>query len=308
MKSQILISLILTSLAFSSEAANADDTAPGRPRLIVALSGGGCKAVGQIGVLRSLEKNKIRIDGIVGVSMGATIGALYCAGVPLDTIEEMFVSGKLQKNMFKGITSRILTTAFEPLSRAVGVKGRGGYASGKSFERYLATKLPATFDQLKIPFSCVATNLVQGSTEVIAQGDLPLSVVASNCVPVVCGPIEMNGSLYIDGNIRNILPSQMAKSMHPDVLVAAVSDAPIKPVAKEQFSNKLKVMARVMDMILDKSDRSNEGADVVVYPDVEGITYLTTRAEVLKKGVDAGELATDVVIGQIKNLAKMPPP
>src|SRR4030095_10267281 len=57
-----------------------------RPRLVLVLSGGAYKAVAEIGVLRSLEQHHIKIDAIVGTSMGATIGALYCAGVSVDDI------------------------------------------------------------------------------------------------------------------------------------------------------------------------------------------------------------------------------
>lgn len=60
-----------------------------RPKLVLALSGGAMKAVAEIGVLRSLEKHHIKIDGIVGTSMGATIGALYCAGMSVDDIEKL---------------------------------------------------------------------------------------------------------------------------------------------------------------------------------------------------------------------------
>lgn len=83
-----------------------------RPRLVVALGGGGCKSAAEIGVLRSLEKNHIRIDGIVGTSMGATIGALYCSGMSLDDIEKLFVDGSIPKAIAPRIRLKI---AAQPL-------------------------------------------------------------------------------------------------------------------------------------------------------------------------------------------------
>ena len=274
-----------------------------KPRLIVALSGGGCKAIGQIGVLRSLEEHHVKIDGIIGTSMGATIGALYAAGVPLDKIEEMFLSGRLQRHMFKGVGPRVVAMPFDPLSRAVGIKAKGGWATGKSFERFLAKDdlLPAHFSDLKIPFACVATNLMQGKSDVLATGDLRRAIVASNCIPIVCRPIQIDGQLYVDGGIKANLPSTIARGMHPDIVLAALADAPIKPQPKEHFDHKRAVLGRVVDIMLANADRSQvESSDILIYPDVEGIEYLTTNAEVLRKGISAGKAAMDAAVEKLE--------
>ncbi|MBX9690869.1 MAG: patatin-like phospholipase family protein, partial [Cyanobacteria bacterium] len=86
-----------------------------RPRLVLALSGGAFKSVAQIGVLRSLEQHHIKIDGIVGTSMGATIGALYCAGVSVDEIEAMYLNNTMQNAMLKGARMSVLTRPLAPL-------------------------------------------------------------------------------------------------------------------------------------------------------------------------------------------------
>lgn len=274
-----------------------------KPRLIVALSGGGCKAIGQIGVLRSLEEHHIKIDGIVGTSMGATIGGLYAAGVPLDDIEEMFLSGRLQRHMFKGVGPRVAAMPFDPLCRAVGIKAKGGWATGKSFQKYLAKDgmLPAHFSDLKIPFACVATNLMEGKSDVLATGDLRRAIVASNCIPIFCRPIQINGQLYVDGGIKANLPSTLARGMHPDILLAALADAPIKPQPKEHFDHKRAVLGRVVDIMLANADRSQvASSDILIYPDVDGIEYLTTNADVLRKGIASGKAAMDAVIDKLE--------
>ncbi|MBX9771959.1 MAG: patatin-like phospholipase family protein [Candidatus Obscuribacterales bacterium] len=67
------------------------------PNLALVLGGGGARGAAHIGVLKVLERNNIKPDLVVGSSMGAIIGALYCAGVPTSEMERMFVSGKIRK-------------------------------------------------------------------------------------------------------------------------------------------------------------------------------------------------------------------
>jgi NTE family protein len=272
-----------------------------RPRLILALSGGGCKAVAQIGVLRSFEKNGIAIDGIVGTSMGATVGALYCAGVSLDTIESMFLSGDLQRKMFKGLWVHM---AAAPIGRVVHlVKQRpyAGLTDGKAFRKYLAGRLPDTFDELKKPFACVVTNLGDGKTEVLSKGDLPTSVRASNAVPVLARPVDIDGKIYVDGALRANLPSEVAKNMHPDLVVAVLVDSALKPISTENFRSKWRVLNRVVDIIVANSDKGlAQSTDLLIYPDVDEVPYLTSDRKLLETAIKSGELTADGAIAKIK--------
>jgi len=271
-----------------------------KPRVILALSGGGCKAVAEIGVLRTLEKHKIAIDGIIGTSMGATIGALYCAGVPLDEIEAMFLSGDLQKNMFRGIAPRVLTAPLAPVAHVFKGKTYGGLSTGKNFEKFLSKRLPATFAELKIPLGCVVTNLEDGKTEVLTKGDLPISVVASNCVPIICKPIEINNHLYVDGALRANLPSEIAKTMKPDLVIAALVDAPINVVDKETFRSNWQILGRVVDIVLANTDKPKAAeSDVLIFPDTEGVSYMTSKEELLRKAIKSGEDAAEAVAPRI---------
>jgi NTE family protein len=263
-----------------------------RPRLVLALSGGGCKAVAEIGVLRYLEQHNIAVDAIVGTSMGATIGALYCSGMPVDKIESLFLSGELQHSMYKGIWRRIVTAPLAPLAHAVKGKPYAGLTTGKSFEKYLAKHLPPTFEQLKIPFASVVTDLVDGSTVVLTKGDLPTAVRASNCVPIMSQPVEMDDHLYVDGGLKANLPSLVAKSFNPDLVLATLVDSELKPVSKELFRSKMQVAGRVADIMLAHADKPQvANSDVLIYPKVSEVPYLTSDADILKAAIQAGEEA-----------------
>lgn len=272
-----------------------------RPKLIVALSGGGCKAVAEIGVLRSLEKHGVTIDGIVGTSMGATIGAMYAAGVPLDTIESMFLSGKLQHTMFKGLWVHMAAAPVNRMVHLVKEKPLAGLTDGKAFRKYLAKRLPDRFDQLKIPFACVVTNLGDGKTEILSKGDLPTSVRASNAVPVLARPVEIDGKVYVDGALRANLPSEVAKSMHPDLVLAVLVDSALKPISTDNFKSKWRVLNRVVDIMVANSDKGLAAStDLLIYPNVDDVPYLTSDRKLLETAIKSGELTADGAIAKIK--------
>ncbi|MBX9721636.1 MAG: patatin-like phospholipase family protein, partial [Candidatus Obscuribacterales bacterium] len=144
-----------------------------QPKVIVALGGGGFKSVAQIGVLRSLEKHNIHIDGIIGTSMGALIGSLYCSGHSLDEIENMFLDTTVQKSFNEHL---VLKTALRPLAHLsyfFRTRPYGGLTDAKKCSHLLQKKLPSSFNDLKIPFAAVATDLTDGRTRVLGSCELP---------------------------------------------------------------------------------------------------------------------------------------
>lgn len=272
-----------------------------KPRLILALSGGGCKAVAEIGVLRSFEQHGIKIDGIVGTSMGSTVGALYCAGVSVDAIEKLYLDETMQDAMLKGAIVSVITRPIKPMIYLLKGRPYAGITSGDGYLKLLQSKLPATFSELKIPFAAVVTNLTDGETTALATGDLPRSVLASNCVPTLYRPMMLGGKLYVDGGLKANLPSTIAQGMGADIVVAALVDTAIKPVNNKQFKSKKNLMMRVMDIMLANADKQQAHAsDILIYPDVDFVPGMTKDRDILKRGIAAGQKAADTVIGRIK--------
>jgi len=271
------------------------------PRLILALSGGGCKAVAEIGVLRSFEQHGIKIDGIVGTSMGSTVGALYCAGVSVDDIEKLFLEGTIQNACLKGAAASIITRPIKPILYLFKGRPYSGITSGGGYLKLLQEKLPADFSKLKIPFAAVVTNLTDGETVVLAKGDLPRSVLASNCVPTLYRPVMIDSKLYVDGGLKANLPSNIAQSMGADIVVAALCDTAVKPVPNKQFVSKKQLIMRVMDIMLANADKQQARAsDILIYPDVDFVPGLTKDKDILKKGIAMGQKAADTVAVKVK--------
>lgn len=274
-----------------------------KQRVILCLGGGGCKVVGEIGVLKSLEKNKIKVDGVVATSMGAVIGAMYCSGTPTSEIEELFTSGKIQKagalNVFlRGTFVHPLSVVLSKLKLA---ERRGGLSSGKRYFALLNSKLPRKFDDLKIPFAAVATNLTDGQTEMLASGNLPESVMASNTIPAVFVPRKLNGKLYVDGGLKANLPVKVATNNPDDLVIAVTVDTAIGAEPDKNLKTIRSVIKRVSDIMLAASDKHQaQSADVLVYPNCDDIPILCKDSDLIRKGIQAGEDAADKLMPEIK--------
>ena len=119
-------------------------------KLGLAICSGGARGVAHIGFLEALEEAGIRADYVSGCSMGSIVGACYCAGVPLDVVKERILSLKL---------SHVAALNVNP------IRSNGLFKFTKArklIEEYIPPE--TTFADLKIPFTCVATDLVSGVT------------------------------------------------------------------------------------------------------------------------------------------------
>src|SRR5580692_7074995 len=115
--------------------------------------------------------------------------------------------------MLKGAPLSVATRPLKSLTYIFKGRPYAGITDGKGYLGLLEKKLPASFEQLKIPFAAVVTNLTDGQTAVLGHGDLPKAVFASNCVPTLYRPLMIDGKLYVDGGLKANLPSDIAQSM-----------------------------------------------------------------------------------------------
>ncbi len=271
------------------------------PRLVLALGGGGCKVAAQIGVIKSFEKHHIPNDAIVGTSMGSLIGALYCSGMPINDIEKLFVEKEVQKSLLSKVIVNYALRPIKPLAHLFVGKPYAGMSSGKGYLKFLRKNLPAHFDQLKVPFAAVATNITDGQTCVLADGDLPMAVLASNAVPTLIRPVMIKDKLYVDGGLRANLPVDVAQSLTSGLIVSVLVDSAIKPENNEKFKSKNNLVMRVADIVMASADRQQvKRTDILIYPDVDFIPGLTQDPQLLKRGVLAGEKAADLMLPKIQ--------
>jgi NTE family protein len=229
--------LVLLALLYAG-AAKAD-----RPKIGLALGGGGAKGGAHVGVLEVLEELNVPVDYIAGTSIGAIVGGLYASGMSAAEIRQSISAVNWDEVLQDEPPRRDLTfRRKEEDSRylfdlGVGI-GRGGFRfpggliNGQNlFFMLQALTLPVAnvtdFDQLPIPFHAVATNVNTGEMVVLKQGQLASAIRASMALPGVFAPVDLDGLLLIDGGLVRNLPVDVVREMGADIVIAVDLGAPL---------------------------------------------------------------------------------
>ncbi|MDR3280734.1 MAG: patatin-like phospholipase family protein [Synergistaceae bacterium] len=257
-----------------------------RGGVVLVLSGGGTKGFAHVGVLKVLERERVPIVGIVGVSIGSVIGGLYACGYTADEIhgiiKETNVIGLLADSGTRikpdagvhrpaGENIRLYHMNFD---RDMNLSGPLGMLPALSFVSFLTKytgHLQTTeFGDLPIPFVCIATDLGTGEEVVMRNGNLASSIRASASIPGLLEPWPIDGRLLVDGGLVDNVPVEVARRIFPGYPVIAVNlagESIEKP--NERFKSMLDVMMQTIDiMTLDRIKRNEAMADLMLYPDV----------------------------------------
>ncbi len=274
-----------------------------RPTVALALGGGGVRGGAHVGVLRVLKEQGIPIDYIVGNSMGAIVGGLYAAGVSIDDIEKIMLNGSLRKSYMGMIPPKLLISPLIKLRHPF-KKHYAGLWTGNKFGRFLEKQLPAGIENVEdtpIPFSAVATNLIDGKAYRISDGKLSTAIRASSTIPPLLQPVAIKDKVYVDGGVRANLPASAARDTGADIVIAVLVDEPLRELPATQFRKISGIIGRLGDVMLAVADaRQLPFADVIINPDVSGLPVLNGSADDARKAVLAGEMATRKAMPEIK--------
>lgn len=189
-----------------SESGSLNEPLP-RPRTGLVLSSGGAKGLAHIGVIQVLEENDIRVDAVVGSSMGAYIAAVWAFG------HDGFHMEKLAREMeARWSWLRLIDPLLFP---------HGGLLRGEKIrERLKASIGEAGFADLARPLRVVATNLFTLERAVFSSGEVALAVKASSAIPGVCAPVRIGDEHYFDGGVVDPLPVDVARDLGMDIVIA----------------------------------------------------------------------------------------
>jgi NTE family protein len=226
-----------------------------RPRVVLVLGGGGARGLSHIGVLRVFEEERIPIDEIVGVSVGALIGALYAGGMDTDQIEKM--AGNVGWSQLTNVSRFRFFRLFmsdDMLSTA-------------KMETYLKKHIgDLTFSELKIPFSCVATDIRSGQRVVFQNGPVAIAARASATIPGMFQPVEYEHQFLVDGGLVDNLPTDIVHKSDTDVIVGVLPKA---DEYSRDVSTVLKVLIRSIeiqkDVIINERKKT---ADFLIEPNL----------------------------------------
>lgn len=292
-KTTVVIVLLICMFIFGNESS---------PKLGLVLSGGGAKGIAHIGVLKVLEEYNITPDYITGTSMGSIIGALYSLGYTASEMEEIILSQDWNE----------LLLDYVPLNRiALEEKDeKGRYAGSFPIEDYkitlpkglvagqnvsqLLSKLTIfahqveDFDNLPIPFLCIATDIETGEAVVLDSGYLPEAVRASMSIPSMFTPVEYDDRLLVDGGLVRNFPVSDCVDMGADIIIGVnVGSGLLK-------RDKLNSLVRIMEQSIAfqgaySTEEERKLADILIEPEVSEyqITEFTKGEELIALGEDA---------------------
>ena len=276
-----------------------------RPRIGLALGGGGALALSEIGALQWFEEHHIPVDVIAGTSMGCMVSALYSTG---RTPEQL--TGVMNDRVFSAVftfsnayTSRSFRRREDsrelPNGITVGLKHRISLRNSVLTDQGLNAFLDrqflryddqTDFNTLPIPLRCISTDLNQARAVTFARGSIPDAVRASVSLPGVFSPFELKGHEYVDGGVTENLPTKTVHQMQADVVLAF--SLPLAPVATGELGSILGVFQRSFVVGIEAAEREQrKSADVVIMPDISGYTandYLKAP-ELAKRGYAATE-------------------
>jgi NTE family protein len=316
----LLCAALLPGMAWSATtpaASPAADPAK-RPKICLALSGGGARGAAHIGVLKVLEQYRVPIDCIAGTSMGALVGAAYATGMQIEEMNE--ITGSISTELlFKETPPREelsmrrkledYTLLFGP---EIGVldgslKLPKGVVTGVQLETVLRKLSKAKgfhrFDDLPIPFRAVATDLVTGKPVVFKEGELANVMRASMSVPGAIAPAEFGGMMLVDGMLTENLPVQVARSMGADIVIAVNVGTPL--LRRDQLDGILGVASQMVSILTEQNVQASlallKPTDILISPELG--EYTTADFDRLAKIAPLGQAAAEKVSAQLAQLS-----
>jgi NTE family protein len=298
---RVLCLLVAALGCFCQQQLSASD----RPKIGVVLEGGGALGLAHIGVLQWFEEHRIPIDYLAGTSMGGLVGGIYATGMRANDLRDL-VSAIDWGEVIDGQTPfRALSFRRKEDKRAFqnelefGLRGGFNAPSGLSSGQrvtYLLNRVALpysdlkSFDDLPIPFRCVATDLSSGEQHVFENGSLGEALRATMSLPAIFTPVTDKKSIWVDGGLLNNLPVDVVKKMGADIVIAVyLNTSPFSPDTKRSLFT---VMNRSIGVMIAANElHSLETADLVVSVDLSGYSSASYAAgtQIMRKGFEGAE-------------------
>ncbi len=272
--------LFISSISVGAQEVKSISTKPLKIGLV--LSGGGARGVAHVGVLQWLEEHRIPVNYVVGTSMGGLVGGIYAIGMSpleiralLNSIEwdEMLSSGPSYKQL---AFRRKEDKRDYPSGIELGLRHGVGLPLGMSTDHYIGLMfdritLPymgiKSFDDLPIPYRCVATDFLKAQQVILKDGQLSTAMRATMSIPGVFRPVERGGTVLVDGGLLNNIPTDVMKEMAPDVVIAVDVGTPLGDL--KSIASLSGILSQSIGVMLIESDRRNlRLADVIIAPEL----------------------------------------
>ena len=276
---------------------------PQRKKVAVVLSGGGAKGMAHIGVLKVLEKAGIPVDIVTGTSMGSIIGGLYAIGYNSHSLDSMvrvqdwsYVITDRENLRNQSISDRKKqNTYFFSTGMTLGKKDQnaGGIIKGKNLaELFQQLCVGFTdsldFNQLPIPFACVATDIITNEEVDFHSGKLPQAMRASMAIPAAFSPVRIGNKVLVDGGLKNNYPVDIAREMGAEIVIGVTVQGP--PKEAEDMGGTMSILSQIIDVnCKNKVDENIAMTDLHMAVDTKGYNAASFTLEAIDTLVRRGE-------------------
>lgn len=283
------------------------------PKVGLVLSGGGAKGFAHIGALKVIDSLGIKIDYIAGTSMGAIIGSLYATGYSGAQLEEIFNTidfNELINDEFpryskpfyerENAEKYAVSLPFDNfnISLPSGLS-RGQNVYNLLYQLMLPVNDIVDFNNLPIPFFCIATNIETGESVVMDKGRLAESVTASGALPTLFQPVNIDETIYLDGGITNNFPVEELRAKGMDIIIGVDVQDALKDRTSLKSAPEILVQInnfRTINAMKSKAPLT----DIYIKPDITNFSVIS-----FDEGRDIianGEAAARVNIEQLKEV------
>jgi NTE family protein len=294
-----------------ADAQQPSPSAKTRPRIGVALEGGGALGIAHMGVLKWFEEHHIPVDYVAGTSMGGLVGGLYATGKSADEMKQvvedanwpLLLGGEIP---YPDLSFRRKEDARDvPNSIKIGLKNGPKLPPGLNTGEQISLLIDhetlnystvPSFNDLPIPFRCVSTELISGKPYVFEQGSLSEAMRATMSIPGVFDPVRQGDKIFVDGGLVDNLPTDVVRKMGADVVIAI--HLQISKTSAKDIQSAFEVLGRSVELVIAETElRGMAGADIIVKANVEEFTTMDyEKADPLfQKGYEAAAAKAQVL-------------
>ncbi len=220
-------------------------------KVSLVLGSGGFLGLSHIGVIKSIENKGIKIDEIVGCSIGAIIGAIYALEPDSKKLEELALS-LTKKDLLSFLDFRI---------------PKNSILAGKNIRKFLEKVLKnKTFRETKIPLKIIATDIEKGKEVVLSKGRILDAVMASISIPGIFPPVRVGDRILVDGGLTN--PTPIDKASNKKVIAVDLTMRNEKKLESESILNVLLRSYEISRSELTKRKISKNNNLILIKPDI----------------------------------------
>lgn len=308
----IIICLCLTSLSFGQEVPSKDI------KVGLVLSGGGAKGLAHIGALKTIDSLGVKIDYVAGTSMGAIVGSLYAAGYSGKQLDSIFKDLDFEKLISDDIP-RASKTFYErensekyaitlPIKKMKiqlpSALSRGQNVYNLFSKLMLHVSAINNFEDLPIPFFCIATDIETGEKVMLDKGSLPQAIAASGALPTLFQPVTIDGKILTDGGVVDNYPVEDLRAKGMDVIIGV--DVQDDLMSKEDLGSATDILMQINNFRTIKDMRvKSKLTDIYIKPDITAFNLVSfdEGQQIIKNG-ELAALEHLEVLTQLKRKQK----